>query len=128
MAPLPQALVAAASGSVFAGALVTGSIGVPPLPASALSWSAVLFLGVVINGAAWLMFVALLASVGPTQTQMISYVVPLVAVALGVIVLGEPLRPELAGGGVLVLLALALSQRAQAAPRAAQPPSPRSTA
>jgi drug/metabolite transporter (DMT)-like permease len=113
MAPLPQAAVAAASATAFAALLGAGPRGRFAVPVEPLTWGALIALGVVINGMAWLFFLSLLGSVGPIQTQMISYLVPLVAVVLGVAALGEPLRPELAGGGALVLAAIALSHRAQ---------------
>lgn len=113
MGPLPQAVWAAFAAALFALLLNAGLGTAPVLPHLPLTWVAILLVGIVTNGLNWLLFVHLLATVGPTQTQMISYVVPLVAVTLGVLVLGEPMRPELAGGAVLVLAALALSHSAQ---------------
>jgi drug/metabolite transporter (DMT)-like permease len=112
MAPLPQAVWAAFTAALFALGLNALLGTAPVMPQLPTTWAAVLAVGVVTNGLSWLLFLRLLGTVGPTQTQMISYVVPLVAVALGVLVLGEPMRLELAGGGVLVLAALAISQRA----------------
>jgi len=109
MGPIPQALWAAFVAALFAAALNAALGTAPALPSLPVTWLALLVVSVVTNGVTWLLFLRLLGTVGPTQTQMISYVVPLVAVALGVLVLGEPPRPELAGGGLLVLLALALS-------------------
>ena len=40
-----------------------------------------------------------------------AYVNPVVAVALGALILGEPLTPGLLGGGVLILVAVILTVR-----------------
>ncbi len=48
-------------------------------------------LGVICTAAAFLVFFRLIAEVGPARATVITYVNPAVAVALGVLVLGEPL-------------------------------------
>lgn len=110
--PIVQAFAAlvVASGAVGIAMAVAGQ----PLlwPRLGLSWAALLALGLVINGAALVQFYSLLTHVGPTKTQMISYVVPLFAVALGVAVLGEELHWQLAVGGLLILAAVAVFNRA----------------
>jgi drug/metabolite transporter (DMT)-like permease len=113
--PLAQASVSALASAVFVALLHTAYGFTPALPESTLTWVAVLMLGIGANGIAWALFVRLLSSVGPTQTQMISYLTPLVAVTLGIAVLGEPLRPELAAGGACILGALLLYRRSRSA-------------
>jgi drug/metabolite transporter (DMT)-like permease len=111
--PMAQAAVSAAASAVFVTLLHAGYGFAPGLPESGMTWAAVLVLGIATNGVSWALFVGLLSSVGPTQTQMISYLTPLVAVTLGVLVLGEPLRPELAAGGACILGALLLYRRSK---------------
>ncbi|MGL5115210.1 MAG: DMT family transporter [Beijerinckiaceae bacterium] len=53
-------------------------------------------------------FMRLLTRVGPTRASMTSYLVPAVAVILGVVVLGEPVSTRQIFGGGLVLLSVAL--------------------
>jgi drug/metabolite transporter (DMT)-like permease len=53
---------------------------------------------------AFLMFFALIREVGPSRTTVITYVNPLVAVLLGVLILGEPLTLGIAVGMPLILL------------------------
>src|SRR5450759_1766284 len=50
------------------------------------------------------LFFALIREVGPSRSTVITYVNPLVAVLLGVIILGEPLTLGIAVGMPLILL------------------------
>lgn len=80
-----------------------------PVPASA--WAAVLLLGALCTAAAFLIFFALIAEVGPSRTTLITYVNPAVAVVLGIAVLGEPFTLGIAIGFPLVLLGSWLATR-----------------
>jgi drug/metabolite transporter (DMT)-like permease len=71
------------------------------VPASA-AWS-VLGLGVLCTAAAFLVFFALIAEVGPARATVITYVNPAVAIVLGAIVLSEPLTLGMALGFPLVI-------------------------
>jgi len=82
-------------------------------PAAALTWpaalpsakvlGALLTLAVVCTAAAFLLFFALIAEVGPARSTVITYVNPAVAVALGVVILGEQFTPVMAGAFALIL-------------------------
>jgi drug/metabolite transporter (DMT)-like permease len=73
---------------------------VPPFDALA----ALVILGVACTAAAFVFYAALIAEVGPGRATVITYVAPVVAVALGVTVLGE--RPGAgAVAGLLLILA-----------------------
>jgi drug/metabolite transporter (DMT)-like permease len=78
-------------------------------------WS-VLGLAVICTAAAFLVFFALIADIGPTRATVITYVNPAVAVALGVAVLGEHLTTGMIVGFPLVLIGSVLAT--------AQPPPP----
>jgi len=65
--------------------------------------AAVAVLGVACSAAAFLAFFALIAEVGPGRATIITYVNPVVAVALGVTVLGESVGPGAVAGLLLVL-------------------------
>ena len=80
-----------------------------PVPASA--WAAVLLLGALCTAAAFIIFFALIAEVGPSRTTLITYVNPAVAVVLGLAVLGEPFTLGIAIGFPLVLLGSWLATR-----------------
>jgi drug/metabolite transporter (DMT)-like permease len=61
-------------------------------------------LGVLCTAAAFLVFFALIAEVGPARATVITYVNPAVAMVLGAIVLSEPLTIGMAIGFPLVLI------------------------
>ena len=103
-------------------------------PLAALNWpdqvpaakvlGAIAGLAVVCTAVAFLIFFALIAEAGPARAIVITYINPAVAVALGVLVLGERLTLTTAGAFVLILggsvLATRPGQRA-AAGAAGQP-------
>lgn len=91
-------------------------------PFAALTWphavpsaqviAALVLLGVVCTGAAFVMFFALIAEVGPARATVITYINPAVAVAAGVTVLGEHLTPVIVVSFALVLAGSFLATRA----------------
>jgi drug/metabolite transporter (DMT)-like permease len=89
---------------------------------------ALLALGVLCTAAALTLFFTLIVEAGPSRASVITYVNPAIAVALGVIVLGEPLTLAIIGGFVLIMAGSWLSTRPPA--NAAEPErvgSPRAT-
>jgi drug/metabolite transporter (DMT)-like permease len=66
------------------------------------AWS-VVGLGVLCTAAAFLVFFALIAEVGPARATVITYVNPAVAIALGALVLNEPITWGMAIGFPLVI-------------------------
>ena len=68
-------------------------------------------LAVVCTALAFLLFFSLIAAVGPVRATMITYVNPVVALALGVALLGEPLTVGLGLGLPLILVGVALATR-----------------
>jgi len=73
------------------------------LPRLPLTWLALVWLGVLGVALAYLLYFYLLHSIGPTRTTLVTYVFPLVGVALGVIFLNEVLDWRLVAGTVLVI-------------------------
>ncbi|MEY9871466.1 drug/metabolite transporter (DMT)-like permease [Streptacidiphilus sp. MAP12-33] len=73
----------------------------------------VLALGVLGTGLAFLLQYGLVAEVGPTTAQTVTYLTPLVATVAGVTLLGEALHWNTLVGAVIVLLGAALVQRAR---------------
>jgi drug/metabolite transporter (DMT)-like permease len=90
-------------------------------PLAAISWpgslpsasvlAAVAGLAVVCTAAAFLLFFALIAEAGPARASVITYVNPAVAVALGVLVLGESVTPLILGAFALILGGSVLATR-----------------
>jgi drug/metabolite transporter (DMT)-like permease len=80
-------------------------------------------LGVVCTAAAFLVFFRLIAEVGPARATVITYINPAVAVALGVLVLGEHLTAAIGVSFVLILGGSVLATRpGSARQRSAAPP------
>ncbi|UXY26258.1 DMT family transporter [Streptomyces sp. HUAS TT20] len=71
---------------------------------------AVAALGALGTGLAVLLQYGLVAEVGPTTAQMVTYFIPVIATAAGVAILGESLRWTTPVGAVIVLAGAALTQ------------------
>ncbi|WP_416530999.1 DMT family transporter [Streptomyces coelicoflavus] len=91
---------------------------------------AVAALGVLGTGVAFLIQYDLVAEVGPTTAQMVTYFTPVIATAAGVALLGESLSWSTPVGAVIVLAGAALTQSRPRAGRgeAAPAPAPRGSA
>ena len=75
-----------------------------PQPTPSLEGTvAVVLLGVLCTAVAFVTFFALIARVGPVRAPLFTYVNPVVAIALGILVLGEELTPALLIGFPIVL-------------------------
>lgn len=74
-------------------------------------WTALTILGVFGTGLAYIINYALIRHEGPTQASVVTYLVPIVSVALGAAALNEPLTPNLLTGSALILTGIALSRR-----------------
>jgi drug/metabolite transporter (DMT)-like permease len=91
------------------------------LPIAIVQWPAVqpstnvlisiVVLGVVCTAAAFLVFAALVAEIGPVRSTVITYVNPAVAAFLGVLVLNETFSVAMAIGFALVIAGSALATR-----------------
>jgi drug/metabolite transporter (DMT)-like permease len=90
-------------------------------------WS-VVGLGVLCTAAAFLVFFALIAEVGPARATVITYVNPAVAIALGALVLSEPVTLGMAIGFPLVILGSYLGTMRGRAPAHAAPAAPAAVA
>jgi drug/metabolite transporter (DMT)-like permease len=107
-----------------AGALAAGQILIAALLAAAVTpvvavdrphlhasiVLAVLALGIGGTGVAYLLYYRLIADLGATTASMVTYVIPMVAVVLGVTVRHEPLTLNLVVGAAIVVGAVALAE------------------
>jgi drug/metabolite transporter (DMT)-like permease len=75
-----------------------------PESVSLAAGSSVVGLGVLCTAAAFIVFFALIAEVGPARATVITYVNPAVAIVLGALVLDEPLTVGMAVGFPLVII------------------------
>jgi len=93
-----------------------GGIGSP----SGLAITAVLVLGIAGTGIALIINFTLIANEGPTAASVVTYLVPAVALLLGILVLDEPARLTLPLGALLILAGVALT-RARRSPARPSP-------
>ena len=79
---------------------------IPQLP---ITWIALLWLGVLGSGFAFILNYYLIHEIGPTRTTMVTYLFPLGGVILGVSFLGEKLSWQLLGGAALIISSLVVA-------------------
>jgi drug/metabolite transporter (DMT)-like permease len=79
------------------------------LPQLPITWIALVWLGVLGSGVAFIMMYYLIHAIGPTRTTMVTYLFPLGGVTLGVGFLGEQLTWQLVAGAVLIVASLAVA-------------------
>ncbi len=79
------------------------------VPNTSIIWIALLWLGILGSGAAFVMLFYLIHEIGPTRTTMVTYLFPLGGVTLGVIFLHETLTWEIVVGAVLILASLVVA-------------------
>ncbi|MER5599676.1 DMT family transporter [Streptomyces sp. NPDC002265] len=91
-------------------AVVTPLFTTLPTHFSLLPLLAIAALGAFGTGFAVLVQYGLVAEVGPTTAQMVTYFIPVIATAAGVAILGEPLAWTTPVGAVVVLAGAALTQ------------------
>jgi uncharacterized membrane protein len=75
---------------------------------------AIATLGVVGTGIAYLLNYRIIADVGATRASVVTYLIPVVAVTVGVVVLGEHFEWRLLAGGVLIVAGIALLRERRA--------------
>lgn len=79
---------------------------IPTLP---ITWFALLWLGILGSGLAFIMLYYLIHEIGPTRTTMVTYLFPLGGVTLGVIFLNEQLTWQIVTGAAFIILSLAIA-------------------
>jgi drug/metabolite transporter (DMT)-like permease len=100
--------------AVFAAIVaVTGDLGVPQV--SLRAWGAIVFLGLFGTALALVLFYAGVRAIGAARTSVFINLVPVFAVALGVLLLGEPLEGSMVAGGALVIAGIFLLNRPERA-------------
>lgn len=81
------------------------------MPSLGITWVALIFLGTIGSGFAFVMVFYLIHEIGPTRTSMITYIFPLGGVILGVVFLQEQLTWQLIAGGLLIVASLFVANR-----------------
>jgi drug/metabolite transporter (DMT)-like permease len=106
--PMVPAVFQVAFALVIAGALALvfeRPFELQPTPEAVAS---VVWLGLMGSGLAYLAFFRLLRTWGATRTSLVAYVMPAVGIALGVLVVGEPIDLRIVAGTLLVIGGIAL--------------------
>ncbi|HVF20421.1 MAG TPA: DMT family transporter [Mycobacteriales bacterium] len=100
---------------------VLAPLGWQPMDLTGRVVGSMLALGVVGTGLAFIVYHGLIRDVGPTTASMVTFIIPVVAVALGVLLLGEPLGWNLFVGGAVVIVGVAIAEgRLRRAPAASE--------
>jgi len=79
------------------------------IPQLGITWVALLFMGVLGSGLAFVMAFYLIHEIGPTRTSMVTYIFPLGGVILGVTFLHEQLTWQVFAGAVLIVSSLVIA-------------------
>jgi drug/metabolite transporter (DMT)-like permease len=80
------------------------------------AWFAVIWLGLLGSGLAYVLFFGLIQRVGATRTTIVTYLMPIMAVTLGAIFNAEPVQWTLVAGMILILGGAVIVNR-RSAPR-----------
>jgi len=84
------------------------------VPHVQITWIALLWLGILGSGLAFVLSYYLIHEIGPTRTSMVTYTFPLGGVLLGFIFLNESLTWQLIVGGILIIASLIVTNLAPA--------------
>jgi drug/metabolite transporter (DMT)-like permease len=76
---------------------------------SASAWGALVALGVLCTGIAYILYFRLIDRAGPSRALTVTFLIPVFAIAYGVLLLGEEVTPWMLVCGVVILAGTALS-------------------
>ena len=108
----PVAVTAAASlaGTAALIPFGAGSAAAAAGRMGASGWALVLYLGLACTLAAYVAWTLALRRVDPSRAVSFLYLLPVAAVAIGAVTLGEPVTPWLVAGGAMIVGGVALAQ------------------
>jgi len=96
-----------ASAIMWLGAFIfEGPVHIPQL---GITWVALLFMGVLGSGLAFVMAFYLIHEIGPTRTTMVTYLFPLGGIILGVVFLREQITWHVLAGAALIITSLVVA-------------------
>jgi len=98
---------------VFFALIVTGAAAIliespADVPLTAPAILAIVWLGLLGSGFAYPIFFGLLKRWGPTRVSMVAYTLPIWGIALGFLVLAEPIDGRIIAGTALIISGIAL--------------------
>jgi drug/metabolite transporter (DMT)-like permease len=121
MSPLAATTCAALTGTaiLFVACAVTGDLAIPN--ATWKGWLSLAFMGVLGTAIAYTWFFDGVKAIGPARAAVFINLVPVVAITLGVALLGERLDLSMVAGAALVISGVWIINRAPAVPQAQVP-------
>lgn len=81
----------------------------PTHPVSTKAWLALVALGVVCTGVAYVLYFRLIERAGPAKALSVTFAIPVFAIVYGVVLLGESVTAWMVGCGLVILLGTSLS-------------------
>jgi drug/metabolite transporter (DMT)-like permease len=93
-----------------------------PLVFDVRSVGALLYLAILGSAVTFTIYYWLLANMSATRLALMSYLIPIVAVAVGALLFDEPLRPRLLAGSALVLVGVVVVNRRRHVPAEVEQP------
>jgi drug/metabolite transporter (DMT)-like permease len=106
--PMVPALLQVAIAFVISASLALGVEGLPELSMDVSAVVSLLWLGILGSGVAYLIYFRLIRSWGATRTAAVTYLMPLVGIALGAVVANEAVDARVVAGAALVIGGVAL--------------------
>ena len=76
---------------------------------SPVAWAAVVTMGIVCTGIAYILYFRIIERAGPSRALAVTFLAPVFALAYGALLLGEQITPWMLGCGVVIVLGTALS-------------------
>lgn len=76
---------------------------------SASAWMALVAVGVLCTGVAYILYFRLIEHAGPAKALTVTFLVPVFAIAYGVLLLGERITADMIGWGAVIVLGTSLS-------------------
>jgi len=115
MSPIASTTWSAITGTVMLAAVAAFTGAIVPEGVSWRAWAAIVFLAIFGTAIALVLFYDGVRRIGAARTSVFINLVPVFAVALGVMLLGEPLEASMLVGGALVIGGIFLLNRPEPA-------------
>ena len=105
----PQAMAAGSQLGAAMGLIVPMLVWWPQNTPSTQAWAALIAVGALSSGLAYVIFFKIMAVIGPSKSLTVTFLIPVFALIYGWIFLGEAITWWMVGCGVVILLGTALS-------------------
>jgi drug/metabolite transporter (DMT)-like permease len=114
--------IVAATGQLATGAVLLFPVAAASSVAGGVSLTptrvvSIVLLGVLGTGAAYVLSYRIIADIGATKASLVTYIIPVVAVTVGILVLDEPFEARLVVGGALTAAGIAAVNRKPRVPQ-----------